>query len=85
MMAKPLKIEEWQKTTGLVTMRISDFREGELDELKSMEHKEAVEKLLDLLDFRNMGKGTIWHNGYGVYGVWFDNEYAYVNIGNSCD
>ena len=84
-MNNPLKIEEWQKTAGLQTMRISGFREGELNELKSMEHHEAVIKLLDMLDFRNMGKGTIWHNGYGVYGVWFDNEFAYVNIGSSCD
>ena len=70
---------------GIITMRIGGFNDGELNELKSMEHKEASDKLLDMLDNRNNGEGTCWKCGYGVYGVWFDNEYAYVNIGSSCD
>ena len=81
-----LKVEKWCESGHYIsTMRISGFNDGELNELKSMEHGEACEKLLEMLDDRNHGCGTTWHNGYGVYGVWFDNEYAYVNVGNSCD
>lgn len=70
---------------GLQTMKISGFENGELSELKSMGHTEAKEKLLEMLDSRNNGIGTCWDCGYGVYGLWFDNEYAYLNIGTSCD
>ena len=80
-----LTIEKQQKYSGLQTMRIGGFREGELSELKSMEHHEAQDKLLEMLDSRNGNLGTSWHNGYGVYGMWFDNEFAYMNIGTSCD
>ena len=67
------------------TMRISGFSDGELHELKSMEHYEAKEALIDMLNIRNNGIGTQWVCGYGVYGLWFDNEYAYLNVGDSCD
>ena len=79
-----LKIE---KTTNgrLVTVKITGFLDGELGELKSMEHGEAQDKLLEMLDSRNNGIGSCWACGYGVYGMWFDNEAAYINIGNSCD
>ena len=70
---------------GMQTMRISGFSDGELNELKSMEHYEAKDTLLNMLDTRNDGMGTVWMCGYGVYGLWFDNEYAYLNIGTSCD
>lgn len=70
---------------GICTMRVSGFNDGELNELKSMEHREAVDKLIEMLDSRNNREGTAWACGYGIYGVWFDNEYAYVNIGSSCD
>lgn len=70
---------------NMVPMRIGGFTEGELSELKSMEHTEAKAKLLDMLDNRNEGLGTQWMCGYGVYGLWFDNEYAYLNVGTSCD
>ena len=70
---------------GLQTMRIGGFQEGELEELKAMSNMEARDKLLLMIDMRNDGRGTCWHCGYGVYGVWFDNEYAYLNIGTSCD
>lgn len=71
--------------SGMVTMRIGGFRNGELSELKSMEHHEAHSKLLEMLDDRNDGVATTWFSGNGVYGSWFDNEYAYLNIGTSCD
>lgn len=80
-----LTIEKQQQYGGLQTMRIGGFDDGELNELKSMEHYEAKDKLLEMLDSRNGNIGTCWHNGYGVYGLWFDNEYAYLNIGTSCD
>ena len=80
-----LTVDKIGSMTGKDTMRISGFRDGELSELKSMEHGEAKEKLLDMLDYRNNGLGRCWVRGYGVYGLWFDNEYAYMNIGNSCD
>ena len=67
------------------TMRIGNFEEGELKELKGMDHYEAKETLLNMLDDRNGGIGTCWYCGYGTYGLWFDNEYAYMNIGTTCD
>ena len=82
-----LRIEEMpQRGLGsLVTMRVTGFEEGELRELKSMEHGEASEKLIEILNRRNGNIGTCWSQGYGIYGIWFDNEAAYVNIGKSCD
>ena len=70
---------------GLRTMKITGFKDGELNELKSMEHKEAKAKIIEMLDSRNNGEGTAWACGYGIYGLWFDNEAAYMNIGSSCD
>ena len=70
---------------GMDTMKITGFRDNELSELKSMEHYEAKDKLLDMLDYRNNKTGTAWMCGNGVYGMWFDNEAAYMNIGSSCD
>ena len=70
---------------GMETKKITGFRDGELSELKSMEHGEAKQKLLDMLDYRNEKLGTEWMCGPGVYGLWFDNEAAYLNIGSSCD
>ena len=80
-----LNIQHIQTNGGLQTMKISGFSEEELYALKKMPHSEAEDKLLDLLDARNSSIGTRWKCGYGVYGIWFDNEAAYVNIGNSCD
>lgn len=80
-----LKIERMSCTRSMDTMKISGFNDGELNELKSMEHRESKEKLLEMLDSRNSGLGTQWCCGYGVYGLWFDNEFAYLNIGRSCD
>ena len=70
---------------GMKTMRIGGFSNAELSELKSMEHMEAKDRLLEILDERNNGTGTVWACGYGVYGMWFDNEFAYLNIGSNCD
>ena len=83
-MAK-LIIEKRPCTNGMDTMKITGFGEGELSELKSMEHYEAKDKLLEMLDDRNNGLGTCWMCGYGTFGLWFDNEAAYLNVGTSCD
>ena len=70
---------------GLRTMKISGFADGELAALKSIPNHEAKEALIDLLDEANGGIGSSWACGYGMYGLWFDNEAAYVNIGKGCD
>lgn len=80
-----LEIKKIMSTTTMDTMMITGFSDGELSELKSMEHHEAKEKLLEMLNYRNNNLGTCWACGYGVYGLWFDNEAAYLNIGNRCD
>ena len=80
-----LAVDRIQRMGGMDTMKISGFGDGELSELKSMDHYEAKDKLLEILDSRNDGIGTMWACGFGVYGMWFDNEAAYLNIGNSCD
>ena len=71
--------------SGMDTMKITGFREGELFRLKNLPHEESKQILLDLLDEQNNGIATCWHNGNGIYGLWYDNEAAYLNIGSSCD
>ena len=80
-----LTLDRQRCTGSLDTIKITGFRGNELSELKSMEHGEAKEKLIDMLNTRNGGIGSTWVCGYGVYGLWFDNEAAYLNIGTSCD
>lgn len=80
-----LTVEKMPCTNSMDTMKITGFSDGELSELKSMEHMESKMKILDMLDNRNDGLGTQWMCGYGVFGHWFDNEAAYVNIGKDCD
>lgn len=80
-----LTIEKQPCTSTLDTMKISGFGDGELSELKSMDNEEAKETLIGMLDNRNDGLGTCWECGFGTYGLWFDNEAAYLNIGKSCD
>lgn len=87
-MQKPLTIEEVKTLASgrnMKVMRIGGFGEGELEELKSKEHDEAKGELLNMIDRRNSGRATVWMRGYGIYGCWFDNEYAYLNVGTSCD
>ena len=80
-----LSIESIEVGNGMETMRIGNFAEGELQELKSLPNLDAKDKLLTMVDERNDGRGTCWYCGYGVYGLWFDDEYAYLRIGTSCD
>jgi len=80
-----LNITKLYETQGTQTMRIGGFNDGELSELKSMEHKESEEKLLEMLDSRNYGQGTAWFRGEGILSTWYDNEFAYIAIGKTCD
>lgn len=80
-----LTITKQPCTGAMDTMKITGFSDGELSELKSMEHNESKEVLLNMLDRRNSGLGTQWACGYGVYGLWYDNDAAYLNIGKTCD
>ena len=83
-MAK-LTVERQPCTSSMDTMKITGFTDGELSELKSMEHYESKDALLNMLDRRNNGLGSIRLRGYGIYGLWYDNDAAYLNIGTSCD
>jgi len=80
-----LTITKQPCTGAMDTMKITGFTDGELSELKSMEHNESKEVLLNMLDIRNSGLGTQLSCGYGVYGLWYDNDAAYLNIGKTCD
>ena len=82
---EPLKTERIERHGGMQTMRISGLSDAELKALKGMHYGDAQDKLLEMLDSRAGGTGTCWKCGYGVYSMWFDNEYAYMNIGTSCD
>lgn len=80
-----LNLERNHYSGGLDHIKISGFRDGELNELKSMEHHEAEEKVIQMLNDRNHGEGTALACGYGIYGMWFDNEAVYLSVGNTCD
>lgn len=80
-----LTVEKTGSGIGTDTMRISGFTDSEFAELRSMEHKEATEKVLEMLDARNGKLGSCWAQGYGVYGMWFGYEAVFMTVGNSCD
>lgn len=80
-----LRLERSRYSGGLDEVKVTGFRDSELSELKSMEHGEAKQKLVEMLDSRNKGEGTRLACGYGIYGLWFDNEAAYLSVGNTCD
>ena len=84
-MPNPLKIEKHYNSYSTRTMKVTGFTKQELSELNSMDYREMMETVLDMLDDRNCGQGSAWHNGYGVYGMWIRNNTVYVEIGNSCD
>ena len=84
-MAQPLTIKRNPFGMGMDNIIITGFTDEELSELKSMEHHEAMEKIVEMLNSRNQGKGKEFQCGYGIYGLWFDNEAAYMRVGDSCD
>lgn len=80
-----LNIETKYINSGTKVMKITGFSEAELSELNSMDYRDMIDKVLDMLDSRNNGIGTAWHNGYGVYQMWVSNGAVMVEIGTSCD
>ena len=50
---------------------ISGFTPRELDELKSMDIRDATDKVLEMLDDRNDGKGTYLKHCVGIHYVQF--------------
>ena len=80
-----LNIETKYINSGTKVMKITGFSEAELSELNSMDYRDMIDKVLDMLDSRNNGIGTAWHNGYGVYQMWISNGAVMVEIGTSCD
>jgi len=81
-----LKIERiYAQGASVTTQKITGFKDGELRKLKDLPHTQAEGLLIRMLDERNDGTGSQWKNKYGILGLWFDNEAAYVNIGKPCD
>ena len=80
-----LNIETKYINSGTKVMKVTGFSESELSELNSMDYRDMIDKVLDMLDSRNNGIGTAWHNGYGVYQMWISNGAVMVEIGTSCD
>lgn len=81
----PLTVVKTFDCIGTQTMKVSGFTYEELDALNSMYYQEMIDSVLEMLDERNDGLGTRWHNGYGVYHMWIRDNAVYVEIGNSCD
>lgn len=80
-----LKVETFREGLGVNTMKVTGFTDREINELGSMEHGELEEAVLNLLNERNHGAGTVWKCGYGVYRVWVCGYAVFVEIGRSCD
>jgi hypothetical protein len=80
-----LKVEPVVENIGTRVMKITGWTDNELSELNSMEYREMIDKILEILDVRNLNMGTCWHNGYGVYTAWISGSTVFVEIGNSCD
>lgn len=80
-----LKISAWDADRHSTTNKITGFADDELYRLKMLPHHKAEEELIRILDERNDNKGTCWACGYGILGLWFDNEAAYVRTGKGCD
>lgn len=80
-----LHVEKFRDGLGVNTMKVTGFTDREMNELGSMEHGELEETVLNLLNERNHGVGTLWKCGYGVYRVWVSGCAVFVEIGSSCD
>lgn len=91
-LAGPLTIEEMLPAFSATTRRrIKGFTGAELELLRKLkvdgEEAEMMDAVLDILNKRNKGLGTTWHNGIGVYGVSFyeDSDTVILITGKSCD
>ena len=65
---------------------ISGFTDDELVMLAGMRSQEALDWILEQLDERNEGIGTVWHNGYGIhyFQIRMSNQTVLVVTGASC-
>ena len=81
----PLKIETHQEDNRSRVMKITGLTEKELDELNSMDYREMISKMVEILDSRNDKQGTCWAQGYGIYQMWIRNGSVFMEVGVSCD
>ena len=81
----PLKIETHQEDNRSRVMKITGLTEKELDELNSMDYREMICKMVEILDSRNDKQGTCWAQGYGIYQMWISNGAVFMEVGVSCD
>lgn len=81
----PLKIETYQEDSRSRIMKITGLTEPELSELNSMDYREMIEKMVEILDARNGNRGTCWANGYGIYQMWIRDGAVFMEVGASCD
>ena len=80
-----LKIETEHNRNGYQIKKVTGFTAFELDRLNRMPYQDMKQEALEMLDKRNDGIGTCWHNGYGVYQMWVGADALFVEIGSSCD
>ena len=69
-------------------MRVSGFSVEEMKELSKLPVMKMEERVLEMINQRNNGIGTCWHNGNGVYRVYISQmcpDSVFVEIGKSCD
>lgn len=81
----PLKIETFREGYGSRCMKVTGFTEEELYELEHIDYRDMKKKIVEILDERNSGTGTVWSCGYGLYTAWIRDGALYVEIGTSCD
>lgn len=84
-MSNKLKIETEHKRHGYQIKKVTGFTPFELDCLNRMPYQDMKQSALTMLDERNNGTGTVWHNGYGVYQMWVGADALFVEIGDNCD
>lgn len=82
-MANPLTINRNPFGMGMDNVIITGFTDEELYKLKCMEHHDAIDAVVEMLDSRNQGKGQEFRSGYGICSLWFDNEAVYMRVGES--
>ena len=84
-MPKPLNTQKIRGSCGTNMLKVTGFSEKELSELTSMDYREMIDTVLDMLDRRNNLLGTCLHNGYGVYTVWISGDTVNIEYGKTCD
>lgn len=85
---KPLKISTFYEGVATRTMKLDGLSVEELNELASMDYREMKEKIIEILNARNMGTGTRWACGYGLYSAFYNHAHPmsiFVEIGKNCD